>query len=136
MEELVRTYAERICHRTIEEMKRRLDQLLPPTIEYRSVVREVRLIYDAARHPRGFKWSVILVGLTVLEGDVRATSLRKKLGLNRSTIHRALRRLRDVGFVKRRDGIWVLNESTCPILYWLARRSVIIVAGKKAAGHV
>jgi len=116
--------------RILKLLRRELKQLLPPSYEFKNVAKEVTFLFDSAKHKTGFKWSVIIVGLAVMAKDASAVALQSELGLHRITVYRALGRLQKAGFLRRRNGLWTLNEDKCPILYWLTRRQPVVIVGR------
>lgn len=129
-EDLVESYSEELVARVTRKISSKLDQIVPPTSDLHSVIDEIKLIYSAAKHERGFKWSVIPIAQLILESDVKANEISEKLGFSRVAVYNALRRLQKSGFCTNRRGFWCLREDRCPVLYWLTRRTRAIIITK------
>lgn len=129
-EDLVESYSEELVARVTRKISSKLDQIIPPTADLHSVVDEIKMIYNAAKHERGFKWSVIPIAQVILESDVRANEISERLHLSRVAVYNGLRRLQESGFCTNRKGFWCLREDRCPVLYWLTRRTPAIIITK------
>jgi CRP-like cAMP-binding protein len=129
-EDLLESYSEELVVRVTRKISSRLDQIIPPTADLHSVTDEIKLIYNAAKHERGFKWSVIPIAQLILESDVKANEISERLGFSRVAVYNGLRRLQESGFCTNRKGFWCLREDRCPVLYWLTRRTRAIMITK------
>lgn len=102
-------------------------QRLIPLNQASQVIKEVELIFKAAKGRKIGAWSSVLdVAAQLLKEDVSKKSLSKKLRYHDSTLHRALEKLEAAGFAKPsynvgREKFWTINKERCPILYWITR---------------
>lgn len=129
-EDLVESYSEELVAKVTRKISSKLDQIIPPTADLHSVVAEIKMIYGAAKHEHGFKWSVIPIAQVILESDVKASEISERLGFSRVAVYNGLRRLQESGFCTNRKGFWCLREDRCPVLYWLTRRTRAIMITK------
>ena len=104
-------------------------QRLIPLNQARQVIKEVELIFRAAKGRKIGAWSSVLdVATQLLKGDVSIKSLSRKLRYDKSTLYRALIKLEAVGFAERLNNkglekFWTINKERCPILYWITHSS-------------
>lgn len=127
-EELLRQYSELLTQRVSELLTSRLERLFPPRTETHSIRDEFGIVFKAAKgKQQGFWRSVFDVSLLLMERDYRAGEISKILPYNRITIYRALQKLEKQGFCVNNDGVWMVNEANCPILYWHSHDSKMLV---------
>ncbi|MCL4436381.1 MAG: hypothetical protein M1503_02475 [Thaumarchaeota archaeon] len=126
-EELLKQYSELLTQRVSELLTSRLERLFPPSRESHNIRDEFAIIFTAAK---GRKWlwvSVFDVALLLMEKDYTAAEMAERLHYKLMTIYRALHKLEKQGFCVNREGLWMINEATCPILYWHIHDSQIVV---------
>ena len=118
-EELLKHYSELLTQRVSELLTSRLERLFPPSRgEAHNIRDEFAIVFIAAK---GRKWlwvSVFDVALLLMEKDYTAAEMVERLPYKLMTIYRALHRLEKQGFCVNQDGLWMVNEANCPILYW------------------
>ncbi len=134
MEELLREYSEKLGIMLVEFVRERFEQLLTPSRETKNVVKELNLLFKAARHKEWFRSSVLLTGLSILEQDRSVSDLREQLGFHEITVYKALLLLQTAGFVRKAGHArWTVDDAHCPILYYLTRGKIILAVGRVPA---
>ncbi|MBI4258122.1 MAG: hypothetical protein HY619_04130 [Thaumarchaeota archaeon] len=129
-EELLKHYSELLSQKVLELVQGRLERLFPPRQEVHNIRDEFAIVFVAAR---GRKWlwrSVFDVALLLMEKDYTAAEMLRRLPYKLVTIYRALHRLERQGFCVSKEGLWMVNEASCPILYWHIHDPGIVVLAK------
>jgi len=123
--EMIKTiyeYSETFSTVALKMLERKLKSFHFLPCELSNIVDEIRLLFTSAKQGKSFRWSIIIVGIAIMEKDMKVIEIQERTGFHRITVYKALEKLKQAGFVKKgENGCWTLNENCCPILHWLTR---------------